>query len=157
MNFDNSLTTGKQSCINASWLDLPSLQSRKPPKGDARLQRTLNNIHPWNWREAIIICLWMWVFKWVRVPILNPVQCQSWQKWVCEPYTVWCIKFSSTSCDKGCWCIAYMGNIWHLDALWKEGKLGETVWCFGQCSVARQWGVFLNVPPTTALLLYSLS
>lgn len=22
----------------------------------------------------------------VRVPILNPVQCQRWQQWVCEPY-----------------------------------------------------------------------
>lgn len=22
----------------------------------------------------------------VRVPILNPVQCQHWQQWVCEPY-----------------------------------------------------------------------
>lgn len=62
MNFENSLTTGKQSCINASWPDLPSLQPGKPPKGDARLQRTLNKIHPWNWREAImwnlIIFLW---------------------------------------------------------------------------------------------------
>lgn len=35
-----------------------------------------------------------------------------------------------------------MGNIWHLDALWKEGKLGETVGCFGHCFVAHQWGVF---------------
>lgn len=87
------------------------------------------------------------------------IQCQSWQKWVCEPYNgimegpkeegglVWCITFSSTSCDKGCWCIAYMGNIWHLDACWKEGKLGETVGCFGPCSVARQWGVFLKRAP----------
>lgn len=47
---------------------------------------------------------------------------------------------------KGCWCIAYIGNIWHQDALWKEGKLGGTVWCFGRLSVACQWGVCCGIP-----------
>lgn len=26
---------------------------------------------------------------------------------------------------------AWIGNTWHEDALWVEGQLAETVWCFG--------------------------
>ncbi len=30
-----------------------------------------------------------------------------------------------------CMYVAYLGNTWHQDALWEEGKPAETVWCFG--------------------------
>ena len=54
----------------------------------------------------------------------------------------------------GCMCIAYLGNTWHQDALWEEGKPAEMVWCFGQCSARKHWMLpsmwmlLWHVPPT---------
>ena len=51
-------------------------------------------------------------------------------------------------------CFAYLGNTWHQDALWEEGKLVEAVWCFGQCSAGKpwvlpsKWMLIWQVPPT---------
>jgi len=38
-----------------------------------------------------------------------------------------------------CKCVAYLGNTWHQDALWEEGKPAEAVICFGQCSAGKPW------------------
>lgn len=35
--------------------------------------------------------------------------------------------------------VAYLGNRWHQDAVWKVCKLAKAVWCFGQYSVGKPW------------------
>ena len=65
------------------------------------------------------------------------------------------------------WCVfvTYLGNTWHQNALWEEGKPVEAVWCFGQCSAEKPWVLpsiwmlLWHVPPTQALLqtMYPLS
>ncbi len=49
----------------------------------------------------------------------------------------------------GCVCVAYLGNTWHQDALWEEGKPVEAVWFFGQCSAGKPW-----VLPSMWMLLW---
>jgi len=54
----------------------------------------------------------------------------------------------------GCVCVASLGNTWHQDALWEEGKPAEAVWCFGKCSAGKpwvlpsMWMLIWHVPPT---------
>jgi len=76
----------------------------------------------------------------VRVPMLTPVhrrKRQQWarehQNWTTEQWkkVAWSDEswffFFNIMWMTGCLCVAYLGNTWHQDALWEEGKPAEAV------------------------------
>lgn len=157
------------SFINASWPDLPSLQPGKLPKGDARLQRTFNNIHPWNWREAImckiIIFLWMWVHKLRGVLSSAKDGTNGYVSLTMGPWkdqrkrVVWSdvSNFLQHHVIKDAGASLTWGTFGTWMRFGKKASWGRQWDALGTVLLPVNGVFFWNMPPTLTLLLYSLS